>query len=451
MVSIRRSLLAGAAFLLCLSIQLPPALAADEATAPRPESAGNPLATVDQDDATGRALRILQFPEVRKARELVVLRWKAVLHDKPPPDAWSRFEPAIDEYVFNYVLKAVNSDPNHPKVLHVYTPPRDWRGMNVPGSRWGGDNPDNIYRIVPIDGKARYRLDGRRFGAGPSVVTYTLVGNYETSKTLNPGLAGGDVRTAADGTFSITLDPLPANGRVNHIQTRPGSLYLFVRDSLGDWRQRANALSIHRLDPPDAPPMTDEQVAQRAADIMVDGVPLVFWFWNLAHGTPNAMPPLRRSGFMGGLVSQRSSLAEVNLADDEAMVVNVNPAGAAYYALVNYDYWFLTHDYPRITSSLTNAQAAPNPDGTITYVVSAMDPAVHNWIDTGGLRNVIVHLRLQGLPDGPPGEPWIESRIVKLADLKKVLPPATRWVSPEERAKQRAARLAHYQSRVADR
>ena len=31
--------------------------------------------------------------------------------------------------------------------------------MGVPGSRWGGDNPDNVYRIIPIDDKARYRLE----------------------------------------------------------------------------------------------------------------------------------------------------------------------------------------------------------------------------------------------------------------------------------------------------
>ena len=59
--------------------------------------------------------------------------------------------------------------------MQIYTPPHERQGMQVPGSRWGGDNPDNIYRIIPIDSKARYRLDGVLSDNPPANVSYTLV------------------------------------------------------------------------------------------------------------------------------------------------------------------------------------------------------------------------------------------------------------------------------------
>lgn len=410
---------------------------------------GNPLATTDQTEVTATALRVLDYPEIRKARNTVVLRWKAVLQNDPPQEAWNSFESSIDDYTFNYVLKAAASDANYPKVVHIYTPPHEWRGMKVPGSRWGGDNPDNVYRIIPIDGKARFRLDGRRIGNGPSFVSYTLTGNYETMKTLN-NLESKDVQVRPDGTFSITLDPQPANGRVNHIQTKPGALFLFIRDSLGDWKQRANALTIHRLDPPDAPPLTDQQIADRAADIMVEGVAPVYWVLKMVHGTPNVTPPLHHAGTVGGLVTQRNSTGEARLNDDEALMVTVNPAGAAYFSLVGQNYWFITIDYGRLTGSLNSGQSIANRDGTYTYVVSVKDPGVHNWLDTGGLHNVLVQLRLQGLPDKLPSEPAVQWKLVKLADLKQSLPKETVWVTAEQRSRQRQQRQLEYQARMAD-
>ena len=75
--------IAGAVLLMCF-LAHGRATLAGEAADPYFLSPTNPLATVDQNEATERALRILQTPEGRNAREMVVLRWKAVLHDDPP-------------------------------------------------------------------------------------------------------------------------------------------------------------------------------------------------------------------------------------------------------------------------------------------------------------------------------------------------------------------------------
>ena len=44
-----------------------------------------------------------------------------------------------------------------------------------------------------------------------------------------------DMTFAADGSFTITIDSDPADGRPNHIQSTPAAKVLFIRDTLSDW------------------------------------------------------------------------------------------------------------------------------------------------------------------------------------------------------------------------
>lgn len=417
-------------------------------------SSQNPVATMDQRDIEALAMRLMDSPEVKAAREKVVFRWKIAVRNDPPPEAWATFDAAMEEYAFNFAIKAANSDPNYPKVAQLWMAPHEWLGLKVTGSRMGGDNPDNSYRIIPIDGNAHYEISGRRFANPASHVNFTLVGNFNTSKTL-ASLEGSDLQVAPDGTFRITIGPEPANGRANHIQSKPNAVFLFIRDSRGDWRQLPNALRVKRLDPPSAPPMTERQLAERAAEVMFDEVPLTYWWMRLVgDGESNMMTqPGRASVASGGLVSQVSSNGGFRLKDDEAAVITVHPAGAAFRNIVVQDFWFRTLDYPRHTSNMNNTQALANGDGTVTYVLSIKDPGVHNWLDTVGLHRVRVNYRWQGLPHDMTGagEPTISTRVVKLKDLRKALPQGTKWVTLAERKQQLAERLASYEFRLIDR
>lgn len=395
-----------------------------------------------------RALRTIQSPQVVRARQLAAMRFRWVLRDDPPDEAWSSFDAMMDEYVFNNALKAANADPNYPEVMLNYAMPHEWHGIHVPGSRVNGDNCDNAYRLIPIDGKANFRLEGRRAAYGPSDVTFTLVGNWEMTKTL-AGLEGSSLEYGPDGEFVITIGPDPANGKPNHIQSRPGAVMLFVRDSLGDWDQQPNEMRIHRLDPPDAPPMTDQQIAERAAELIIDSVPQVYWYLKYIHGSPNAFPQLIKSDTAGGLSTQRGNAASAILADDEAMILTFDPCGANYFSVICQDYWWITMDYGRITSSRNTAQSALNEDGTVTYVVCGQDPGVHNWIDTAGLHNVVLNVRLQGLPTELEKEPLLTSRIVKLRDLDASLPAGMRRATAEQRTAEIAERMRQVAERYA--
>ena len=415
----------------------------------------NPLATVDQRDLEALALRIFQMPIVLKAKSRAADHWKTIVGRNITTEALARFDELVEEWAFNYTLKAVNSDANYPKVLgHLYGPPHEWFGMKVPGSRAsGGDGPDNHYRIIPIDANARYEIHGRRFDPAPADVPFSLTGNMSLTMTLGI-LEWQDVQVNPDGTFVITVDPKPANGRKNHIQTKPGALYIFIRDCRADWRQIPNAYRVKRLDPPTSLPLTIDQMAERAALTMVDDVPALYWFMSVMAGVEtNTITPPFNIGAIGGLVSQKISFARLNLSDDEAFVATIGSGDAPFHDFVLQDFWFRTFNYWNHTSTMNNSQGVTNADGSTTYVVCARDPGVHNWIDTLGFHELLIVNRWQGFPRNadPDRLPWAKGKLVKFTDIDQVLPGDMKRVTPTERDKQLAERLAQFQLRYVDR
>lgn len=403
----------------------------------------NPIANREQCAAEEAALRVLQLDTYGAARRKVASLWRLAYGEDAREEALPSFEAAMDEYAFNYVLKASASDENYPRFVRDFMPPHTWFGRVLPGARMGGDNPDNCYRVAGVKHGARYEVHGRVVGRAGSSVTFTLVANYGTSVTIQT-LDFADVQCATDGSFMLTIDAEPAIGRANHLRTAPGCKFLFVRDSMEDWATETPlALAIRRIDSPDADPLTDEQMAQRAAHRMVEDVPLYYWFTRLFSAKPvNTLTLEMSSGSLGGLVTQAGAQGRLKLAADEAAVITVDPAGARYSGLVAHDWWFRSLPYSNRTASLTSSSSHANRDGRFTYVVSRRDPGVHNWIDPCGLQETLVLYRWQGLPaqkvrQGPAVDPV---RIVKLDRLADVLPRETVWVNAAERARQIEAR-----------
>jgi hypothetical protein len=114
--------------------------------------------------------------------------------------------------------------------------------------------------------------------------------------------------------------------------------------------------------------------------------------------------------------------------------------------------WGTTNEIANRTGSLNKAQSLPNDDGSYTYVISAVDPGVHNWVDTSGTHEGILTLRWAEFPGGRPGPDLrAESRLVRQGRLRAHLPPETRFVTPPERAQQLARRAASYSWRLLER
>lgn len=408
-------------------------------------SAQNPLATRDQLDIERTALGLLAHPAIQAARQQAAQRLRVLSVAHVTAEAASSFEQTLDEWVYQLTLKAINGDGNYPRVLnHLYGAPHRWFDLELPGSRgFGGDNPDNNYIVAPISPDARYELSGRRYGDGPPDSPIGLYGNLSLSMTIAV-LDWQDVRIDADGRFTISIGPEPADGRKNHLQTNADVRYLLVREALADWRATPCAYRIRRLDPPNAAPMTPEAIAARAARFIVDDVASTHWWLAMVNATPHntLSAPLGASN-IGGLVTQKMSWARLRLADDEAFIVHVQPGGAAYRGLVLMDYWQHSLDLAERSSSLSDAQSLANDDGSFTYVVSVDDPGVHNWLDPCGLREPRLMHRWQGLPAvSPGGDAAIRGELVKRRELDARLPAST----PRVDAAQRRALLAQRRS-----
>ena len=149
------------------------------------------------------------------------------------------------------------------------------------------------------------------------------------------------------------------------------------------------------------------------------------------------------------LANQLQSNGYFQLNDDEALVLTIEPGNAGFFTVPVYNDWTITDDYWNEQTSLNNDQAVANPDGTYTMVVSLADPAVANWISTGGLNQGIISMRFQNLDPDSMDAPGVQSVVVKLEDLDDHLPAGTVYVTPAERAVQLAQRKAGFDKRWA--
>ena len=398
-----------------------------------------------------RAIALVARADIQATLPGLEAKWQA----KSPgllPETYRHTHEALEEMAFLAATEAANSDPRRPHVVEISAPPHRWYDVSVPGGRAGIDNPDTLYFVLPVEAASSYVLTGRRGKNGPVDSNFSLMPN-DLSRTL-ANLAQNALQIAPDGTYSITLDSTPANGRPNHIQLTNDAGALFIRNTLGDWTTAdVDEFDVRRVaGPPAAPPLNDDALAQRTVTLMKAFItPWINDYQQRIYRVPvNVLPQPGKPGDKAGfLVTQRNALGHFRLAKDEALVATYNPGGAIYATLPVADVWGVTPPYWTHVNSLNNHQAQINPDGTITVVISSWDPGVYNWVDTVGLTEGFIMLRWQGL--SPNGEPSVMAKLVQRADLAAFLPPGVRHVTAAERAHQRSEREAGFQRRFATR
>lgn len=265
-------------------------------------------------------------------------------------------------------------------------------------------------------------------------------------------LSGHDLVLNADRTFTVTVDSSPADGRPNHVRSSPDAHEFYIRDVMLDWaKDEPNELRIERLGgSPATPAMALDEQARLTAEFMLRYANFTTGLSRRTLSRPANEFALAYSADQGGaLRNQFYSSGHFRLADDEAFVVHVNGGGAGYFVVPLANVWGTTMDIVDRTSSLNKAQSTPNADGTYTYVLCPEDPGVHNWLDTCGMREGMLTLRMAEFPGKRPREDLgARGRVVERARLRDELPESTVWVSAEERARQRRERRAGYARRL---
>ncbi len=407
----------------------------------------HPVATTEQHEHEKAALDLWDHPVVAQARETVRTDW--LEKEQPSDDMADCFEWAFEEVMFSATVWSSNQDPLRPKVTCITRLEHEIGGVRISGSRWGIDNPDSIYRVIPISGSERYEIRGR---VGANRLTENYFTLWDDSMGTEALLNGHDLVTDSDGSFVISVDASPAAGRSNHVQSTEKAHEFYIRDVMLDWAvDDPNWLEIHRLGgSPSAPPLTLDQQAQRTAEYMVKFAEFTQGLSKgMMMGKPNRFHLAYSADKGGALRNQVYVGGHFLLADDEAFVIDINDGGARYFTVPISNVWGTTMGIMDRTGSLNKAQSEPNPDGTWTFVLANSDPRVHNWVDPCGLSSGIVTLRMAEFPGQRPREDLAASgRVVKLADLESALPAGTREVSAEERATQLAQRAEAYARRL---
>ena len=116
------------------------------------------------------------------------------------------------------------------------------------------------------------------------------------------------------------------------------------------------------------------------------------------HARPRAAqaPNTFATGFRlaKGLEAARYAFCFWDLDDGEALVVDSDVPDARYWSLRLYTMaWFELVEPTGRVASLNHRQLAISADGRLRVVVSARDPGVPNWLDTGGRPVGLLTLR----------------------------------------------------------
>jgi hypothetical protein len=410
----------------------------------------NPIATADQAAIEKRAFEVLAHPLVKKTVAEMRKAWPELV--KPSAEMMKAFEWAFDEVVYAATIWSLNTDKERPKVITITRLPHKLGELDIPGSRWGLDNPDTVYRVIPISGDERYVIRGK------VALGQRLTENYFSlwDPTMNSVAVqnGKELVLEADGSFTCTVDSGPADGRTNHIQSAPAAHEFYIRDVVMDWsKEMINELSVERLGPPPKKaPLTDDEQAELTAAF------LNRYYTSTARWNDQTLKkPVNGFDFTidrdtdGAQRSQIYIMGHFKVADDEALVVNLRTGGAEYFIVPITNWWGTTNAVNTRTASMNKSQSVADKDGSYTFVISAKDPGVHNWVDPCDMHEGILTLRWAEFQGGVPGQDLgATSKVVKLADLKTELPAETKFVTAEDRKKQQSERAANYAWRLLD-
>lgn len=435
-------------------------------------NAQSTLATPEQLAAERRAEQIAETPIVGLAKVVLKMAWQFsaqrnyALVGGPEEENLARLDQAVDEYAMQAAMEVQMLNPTKPVLLQQVMPPHTWGDGEVEGTRIWYDNPDTIYRFVAANAASEYVITGQ-FAPGqrPADTNFSVLTglNGQTATNLN----GSDLEVDADGRFTITASAAPpADPGADHLQLTPEATLITTRNTLSDWNTQAPmAMSIHRVDgPPNSlfaqlggflipglgpavtrnpalvslvsliPPLPEPPLAVQATEaallMLLLGITKQDEYIRVATvdsatgelRQPNTLStPAHNAQFLS---TQLQSAGYFHLDDDEALVLTVDPGSASYFVVPVTDDWTVTGNYWDQQTSLNNAQAVPNGDGSYTVVVAKNDPGVANWVSTGGLNQGTLSIRFQGVDPASPDTPRVSAQRVALADVRLMVAPS---------------------------
>jgi hypothetical protein len=359
---------------------------------------------------------------------------KVVIAEHAPGSATDRAEG------FRYLSRLVNAaltmmvefaDPDYPEFGRL---------MDT-SIKWGLDNIDCLYSKCSVRPDQTYRIRGSGGSAHyvGFIATAGMFGDPVPEGKAAPGSVVGrinslQIETEPDGSFEIIASAQQQTKNWFPIEYATG---IGVRQFFYDWEHELPwYLTIERIGA-DAPPplLTPEQLDRRLRNAIKfvnpgcdlwDGLARAYW-----AQPANQVIMIERGRSLTD-PDQDYGFGWFKLEPEEALVVEFTPPKCHYWSFQIYNWWGESFDYTYRQSSLNGHQARLDADGKFRGVISQVDPGVPNWIDTAGHSEGMLTPRFL-LADKPPEQSY---RVVKLAELRSVLPADTPHVEAATRAGQ---------------
>lgn len=350
----------------------------------------------------------------------------------------------IQAMVYNF---AVAPRMQYPRVFHN-------TGWQTDMYTMGGNGPDFDYHTLFLSGKTTYRFTGKtndsRLVLGQ--LSGALPGTGKAKAARNYDFSGFQIQP--DGSFEIIISATPHQG--NWIQLDPASdfQWILLRPTVDHWNSVPAEFQIEKVGPVDeAQYAADEfdpaamahriDMATSFARYMVEE--WVTSFYPRIVANAGGLNRLKRRGkaSSGEVTSPTAEqvMGGYDLKDNEALLIELleEPQGV-YWSFQLFDIWLRSIDFRNRQTTLNQHQIAKDADGKIRVIVSRNDPGIANWLDTGGFSQGMISLRNYGSPR--PAK--VTTKVVKVADLPRLLPQDTRRVTPDERSRTLGERRLGY-------
>ena len=128
-------------------------------------AADSPLGTPEQLAAERLAAETVNTLPVMLMKFILKQGFMSAAHQQFPggPDEKNvaALDRAVDEYALAAAFQQQLLNPLTPTVVTQVAPPHTWYGQSVGGTRILYDNPDTIYRFMPVSASSQYVITGR--------------------------------------------------------------------------------------------------------------------------------------------------------------------------------------------------------------------------------------------------------------------------------------------------
>lgn len=268
-----------------------------------------------------------------------------------------------------------------------------------PDVKSGWDNPDNTHTNAYISGRNTYRVSGTRGGA--HYMTFGVYGGSLGREGGRRTLAYVDIDTleiGPDGRFEVILSKTPHEG--NWIEIADDATTLMVRQTFW-WKEREQRAELS-IDCLDAKPEPLDPVfllgALRRSIRFIRGSNKIFFAnaneWRTSPNVFHAGVPGRAEQTIG-IPDMAYSSGCWELAEDEALEIDLRPPRCRYWGLALCNYWGESLDYERWNVHTNTRRANPRPDGSVRVVMAHRDPQLPDatWLDVAGHTNGVWTLR----------------------------------------------------------